>query len=269
MTDVNGNPEHILYQEPEQTPEQSIQADLVELDGVSSRRDKILGGALLAAAIGSLVFEQSPANEALRVSAGLDVLKATSNELAVGGVVAAITYGIEMGSSGLIAAGLNSRLKSLRRFSTFVHERLFKKRPQDESKTADRITDMGIAIGIGAGLVAVKHHVQNEQPSLKKDLSVANKASLLVAGVSGSIGVLAAGGIEHAEKVGLGTPAEYFVDYGTDWRFWVGVIGVIQGVKWIKGKFSKRPEDVDESVSITDSVPVFGGVNISLEGEQA
>ena len=236
-------------------------------------RDRILGGALLVAAGAALIFEQSPANEALRLSVGLDVLKSTQNELAVGGVVAAITYGIEMGSSGLIAAGLNSRLKSLRRFSTFVHERLFKKSTQTESKTGDKITDMGIALGIGAGLVAAKHHVQNKQPSLKKDLAVANKASLIVAGVSGTIGVLAAGGIEHAENVGLGTPAEYVVKYGTDWKFWLGVVAAIQGGTWVKNKVMNRgsqkevnahPINYDEQNNIDDDE-----TQTALMGEQA
>jgi|GEM_PF-1364810 len=235
-------------------------------------RDRILGGLLLAAAGASLVFEQSPANEALRVSAGLNVLKSTMNELAVGGVVGAITYGIEMGSSGLIAAGLNSRLKSLRSFSGWIHDKMFNNTKKTDTKTTDKITDMGIALGIGAGLVAAKRHVQNERPSLKQDLSVANKASLLVAGVSGSIGVLAAGGIEHAEKIGLGKPAEYIVNYGTDWKFWLGVVGVIQGGSWLKNKIKNRGGQEEITTPCIDNNGLgeveIDQTHVALEGEQ-
>jgi len=219
-------------------------------------RDRILGGLLLAAAGASLVFEQSPANEALRVSAGLNVLKSTMNELAVGGVVGAITYGIEMGSSGLISAGLNSRLKSLRRFSGWIHDKLFNNTKKTDTKTTDKITDMGIALGVGAGLVTAKHHFQDAEPSLKKDLITSAKASTLVAGFSGGVAVLAAGGIARAEKIGLGKPAEYVVKYGTDWKFWLGVVGVIQGGSWLKNKIMNRggQEETTPQISNQDEL---------------
>lgn len=59
------------------------------------------------------------------------------------------------------------------------------------------------------------------------------------AGVSGGIGYLATGGVEHADKVGLETPAEYFVDYATDWKFWTALLAGGYGIKYTKLGISK------------------------------
>jgi hypothetical protein len=47
--------------------------------------------------------------------------------------------------------------------------------------------------------------------------------------VSGLIGYLAGGGLTNAAKVGLERPAQWIIDYGTDTRFWVGLLVVGYG----------------------------------------
>lgn len=109
------------------------------------------------------------------------------------------------------------------------------------------ITDAGIALGVGAGLVVVRRRLQVGRRSLGADLVTAAKATLVVAVVSGFIGVLASGGVEHAAAVGLETPARWFVDFATDWRFWFVLLGVIEGVSWIRRvigrRITRRPAD--------------------------
>lgn len=256
-------------------PEVALVSQGAEISTVNDNkwRDRILGGLLLVAAGTSLLFQQSPGNEGLRANVGLDVLKMTRNAFAVGGAVTAITFGIEMGSSSLIAAGLNSRLKSLQRFSGWVQSKRFKNNSKTtKSIASDKITDMGIALGIGAGLVTAKHHFQDTEPTLRKDLITGAKASTLVAGYSGGVAVLMAGGISKAKNIGLGTPAEYFVKYGSDWKYCFGVVGIVMGGVWVKNKIMHRgpqEETTQQHTNQDESTEInIDNARVVLGGEQ-
>jgi len=199
----------------------------------------LLGGSALLA----LAFEQSPANEALRTALGLSVLDWTSNALAVGLAVLAITFVIELVSSVLIVAGLRGEFGSFSRLVDRARTKATDGTANPSSRLGSVLTDVGIALGLGAGLVVVRHHLRTREPGLRNDLLVAIKASGVVAVVSGLIGLLAAGGIEHADAVGLGREAELFVQYATDWRFWFGVLLLVQGIPFLRRQWAKRRRD--------------------------
>lgn len=203
---------------------------------------KVYNAAIVTAASASLVFEQSPANEALRINAGLDVLKSTGSATAVGLTIFGITAVIEGVSSGLITAGLHSNGGTVQKLKNRMQRKSDESGILDEkdstqicssrslAKTIASIgTDTGIALGLGAGLVTVRHHVSDPEPTIKKDILTSAKATMLVSSVSGGIGYLAGGGIANAEKLGLETPAQYIIDYGTDTRFWMGMLAVGYG----------------------------------------
>ena len=207
---------------------------------------------VIAGALASLAFEQSPANEALRTSVGFGVLDRTHSELVVGAVVAGITVGIEGISSVLIAIGLRDERGVVGRLADRLRARIAERsgEPGEATQAArfrSMITDAGIALGVGAGLVVVRRRLQIGRRSLGADLATAAKATLVVAVVSGLIGVLASGGVEHAAAVGLETPARWFVDFATDWRFWFALLGAIEGVSWtrrvIGRRITQRPVD--------------------------
>lgn len=200
---------------------------------------------VIVSALAALAFEQSPANEALRTSAGLGVLARTGNELLVGAVVAAITVVIEGASSVLIALGLRDERGVVGRMTERLRSRVADGPddaldPSRAARVRATMTDAGIALGVGSGLVVVRYRLRRGRRSLGADLATAAKATMVVAVVSGLIGVLAGGGIEHASAVGLGTPARYFVDYATDWRFWCVVLGGIEGVPWLRRRWQRR-----------------------------
>lgn len=203
---------------------------------------------VLAAAVASLVFEQSPGNEAVRTALGLGVLERTQNEWLVGLTVFGLTVVIEGVSSVLITLGLHGP-------STLIGRLTDRFRPDSTAPAAQRgsplkefLTDVSIALGIGAGLVVMRHHLRSAG-TLARDLRIAARATLIVAVVSGIIGVIAAGGIRHAEKVGLETPAQWFVDWATDWRFWCGVFVLVQGVPWALRRLDPRQRDAEEAVA--------------------
>jgi hypothetical protein len=189
---------------------------------------------LVVAAGASLVFEQSPANEMLRTNAALAALKRTDSAVAVGLVVAAITALIELGSGALITFGLHveeGAVQSLKRRMSAKH--LVRVDQSDPPRGVRRAvglgTDVAVALGLGAGLVTMRHHVADPDPSIQKDLTTTVWATAVIAFVSGLIGYLAGGGLTNAAKVGLERPAQWIIDYGTDTRFWVGLLVVGYG----------------------------------------
>lgn len=204
--------------------------------------------AVVALAGVSLVFEQTPLNEALRTNIALDVLASTQSPTAVGLTVAAVTAGIEGVSSGLITAGLNMESSAIERFKQKIrsknknavesndseHEEVDENRKSLFARVADQGADAGIALGIGAGLVTIKKHMVDPEPTLGKDIAASAKATAIVSGVSGTIGYLAAGGISQTEGTILETPAEYFIDYATDTRFWIGALAVGYGIAYAR-----------------------------------
>jgi len=205
---------------------------------------KAARAAVVGMAGASLLFEQSPLNEALRINWGLDVLQSTGSATAVGLTIFGITAAIEGASSGLITAGLHSNEGAVQRFK----EKMSSSKDTDTTEPVDEVVkkhtvlgrlasagaDIGIALGLGAGLVTMKHHMTDPNPSISKDIKTSIKATTAVAGVSGMIGYLAAGGIANAEKLGLERPAQLLVDYGTDTKFWMTLLAVGYGVHFLK-----------------------------------
>jgi len=221
----------------------------------------------IAAAGGALVFEQSPLNEALRINVGLEVLRDTSSAAAVGLAVASLTAVIEMVPSALISVGLNSdggtisklkaRLsrKSQDATDDVAVEQATYKKLNLIGHVANKGANVGIALGLGAGLVTVKEHMRDPEPTLAKDMTTSAKASGIVAGVSGGIGYMAAGGINHANGTIMERPAELFVDYGTDTKFWISALAIGYGAYYVKKGIQKLLRKRDSARQAIQNTP--------------
>lgn len=214
---------------------------------------KIASGLLIGATFGALAFEQSPGNESVRATAALEVLENTLDPLAAGGMVAGLTVVIEGATGTLIAAGLNREKRYIDPKLDRFKDKLSGEKNKDEDtellddseikvkrltkKIATSLTDTGITCTIGPGMVVARRHLQEpNERTFEKDMKSLAGYTSVGAGVSGLIGYLATGGVKHADKVGLEVPAEYFVDYATDWKFWTGLLTVGWGGKWVYNK---------------------------------
>lgn len=233
-------------------------------------RGRLFGGALIAATGAALLFEQSPGNESVRATAAFNVLEDTEDPLAAGLMVAGLTVAIEGVTGGLIGAGLNREKDRLQpKLERFRKNIIKEPEPIEESETlvdpnkrqrgkvaralgravtkvtttttkvATKLTDTGITCTVGPGMVVLRRHFQEDERSMRKDMKTLTGYTAVGAGVSGGIGYLATGGVEHADKVGLETPAEYFVDYATDWKFWTALLAGGYGIKYTKLGISK------------------------------
>lgn len=186
-----------------------------------------------AVAICLFIFEQSPANEMIRAWAGFTALDVTQNIFLVAFVVGAITLVVELTSSVCIALALNYSSK-FKKYS----QRLGGSSKFSETKNSS--SDYALALSIGAGTLVLKKHLKNKNQNLRSDILCAWKATLVITVFSAFIAFLASGGIELAQRYGLGTPAEYFLGLATDWRFWLVVVVVSQAADVIKWQRQKK-----------------------------
>lgn len=215
---------------------------MVEEPGVeqATKVDRLKRAVLLGSAAVALVFQQGPTNEAVRSALTFNVFENTENALAAGGALAAITMAIEGGTSTLIAHGLHQEESAIKRIIQKFKRKSTPELDEDGNQIVKERTlgtkagDLALAVSIGPGIAMTKRHLQEAQPSLKTDIRRGLGYSAVGAGLSGGIGYLVTGGIQHAETVGLETPAEYVAEYGADARTWVGLLGVIYGAKAIK-----------------------------------
>ncbi|MGY6499860.1 MAG: hypothetical protein ACXIVQ_03035 [Acidimicrobiales bacterium] len=197
---------------------------------------------VVALAIVAIAFEQSPANEALRANVAFRVLDRTGDAPTVGLVVVAVTLVIEGVPALLIAVGLHLHPgllhRLMRRVGVDVDALAEADRPR--RTVGSMLTDAGVALGIGAGLVIIRRRWVEPHRSLASDLRTGAIACVLVAVVSGLIGYLIAGGIHYAADIGLERPAQLVVDYAADWRFWLVVVVLVQGVPWAVRRLRSR-----------------------------
>ncbi|MDQ3158555.1 MAG: hypothetical protein M3P98_00240 [bacterium] len=205
---------------------------------------RLSNGVIIAAATGSMIFEQTPANEAWRTNIASDLLQNGESAVAVGLAVGAATVAIEGISSALVSVGLNRDTGFLARWKRKQEEKLKNAEVSEKrgGKVAKIGADVALALGIGAGFVTIKHHIQDPEPTLSKDLKTSAKATGIVASVSGTIGYLFGGGINQIDKLGhawLTTGAEKFVQYGADTKFWLGAFAVGYGAKFAKDGTNK------------------------------
>ncbi len=200
-----------------------------------SIKNKVASGLLIGSAITALAFQQSPGNEAVRAMAAFSALDRTDNAVAVASVVGGLTMAIEGGTSSLMALGLHRKKEAVSRIISKFKKNKDADYLQTENKNtlSGRVADVGIALGIGPGIVMMKHHIKEKDPTLRSDIARGLGFSALGATVSAGIGYLIAGGVQQAEKVGLGRQAEYVVEYGSDWKFWAGLF--IGGYALAKG----------------------------------
>ena len=208
---------------------------------------RLVATAIVIGAGAALVFEQSPLNEVIRTNAGFSVLERTGSAVGVGLIVALLTIVIELVPALLITLGLHTsggaveRLKArMGRSSATAVEA--SGGPVGARRLGRLGTDLAVALGLGAGLVTMRRHVADPAPTPRKDIVVSCQATAAIAVVSGMIGYLVGGGLANADRIGLGRPARWIIDYGTNTWFWVGLIVVGYGaalvIRWIRRRFA-------------------------------
>ncbi len=217
-------------------PDAAVDADAADAAvAVASQPQlhRMVSTAIVIAAGAALVFEQSPLNEIIRTNAGFSVLERTGSAVGVGLIVALLTIVIELVPALLITLGLHTSGGAVDRLKARMGRRSAEASTEGEPAATKRLgrlgTDLAVALGLGAGLVTMRRHVADPAPTARKDIVVSCQATAVIAIVSGMIGYLVGGGLANADRIGLGTPARWIIDYGTNTWFWIGLIAVGYG----------------------------------------
>ncbi len=242
------------------TPNPTGEEALIERSSDSIRR-KIIGGAIVGLATAALFVEQSPLNESVRIPPAAAVFRSTGSELKTGGVVGALTLGIEIPTSILVSAGLNYERDRIRkvvnRFKGADTGYSKKDETPKDYGLRDIVTDTSIAFGLGPSVLVAKRHIQNPERTFKSNVKTGVKASVAVSALAASIGGISAVLLKQADNLGaFKKPAEYFVDYATDWKFWIGVVGSIQVLSYARNKLRgkrRRMSSKDEILAERDN----------------
>lgn len=169
------------------------------------------------------LFEQSPANEAVRAFVGFRILDMYSSPLYVGLAVLLVTLCVEITTSFFISLGL----KHSKHFQSFAtrHKNVL------ESKGSVGISLMSngvLALTVGSGVVVIKYRLQRQRATFRQGFKVGVEAAAWIAVVSGLIAYLASGGVEVVRAYGYGGVADAIVKYGSDWRFWFVLFVITQ-----------------------------------------
>ena len=117
------------------------------------------------------------------------------------------------------------------------------KRGTDAAKSL--ILDTSTALAFGAGIVTIRYHRRDSNPSLNKDLQTSLKATSLLSGACAGLAYLATGGIVYAKNIGIEPEAQWFLAHATKPKDWailvVGLYGSM-GVGKIAHKIFGKPD---------------------------
>jgi|AntRauTorckE6833_2_1112554.scaffolds.fasta_scaffold00630_16 hypothetical protein len=212
----------------ENTPTESVQDSTLRSRSITERAKLGLG-------VTSFAVQQSPANEAVRAWAALNVYAETGSPILAGATVGAITLAVE-GTTGMaIANSLRSEDGALQK----IRDRMGAK-GISRNRHGNRASDITLALGIGSGAIVAKRHLGEKNRTLRNDLSTTARASTVIAGFSAGVASLATGGVEYAERFGFEQTAEVSVAVLSDWRTYVGAIALTQGYGYARNKLSGR-----------------------------
>lgn len=198
-----------------------------------TKRIKLNHSIVLATAVIMFVFEQSPANEALRAIAGFKVLDLTDSPWLVGVAVLMITLIVEFLTSFLIALGVHGS-KRFQDYATQHRSVKSKATPRSVGLLSDGI----LSLTVGAGVLVIKRYARQKN-SIGNSISVGLKAAVWIAVFSGLIAYLASGGVEALKQYGMDGAAEIIVTYGSDWRFWAALLLISQTAEYLLGRYRK------------------------------
>jgi hypothetical protein len=206
-----------------------------ENQNTSSLREKFVTRTQLGIGAVFLAFQQSPGNEMTRAFVGATVLETTHNPLLVGASVGVTTMAIESASSIPIAHVLNGQSETVGKLKS----RFKRASKEEDGSSSNKGTDTVLALGVGTAAVLTKRHLQEDDRTLDKDYRTIAKTAGGIAVVSAGVASLAGGGIEYADKVGLGGAAETTVDVMTNWKTYAIAFGGIQAYSQGK-KYAKK-----------------------------
>ncbi len=209
-----------------------------KLGGVSAR------GAMLAAAVTTYAWEQSPENERFRTewagkaltfgnevfeSVDQRLLSVPGKALMVGGVVAGITFAVETITGVITAATISQKRGMLGKFNSLI-TKLASKLEVTDSKGKPK-GDAAIALAGGAAPLVVKRHAESGGTrTFSENAKSGARAAAGIAAFSGTLGVAASVAVDTADIHGHTAGALETIDVMSRSTTWWAIYGYVLGM---------------------------------------
>lgn len=216
------------------------EVSLINNDSVISANESFLRRAgnvvtqvgVCAVAGGTYIFEQSPANEAIRAGIAVGAYERLGSAAAAGASVVATTFAIEAVSGMATAATISMKTGFIGRVNKWVVDSAEKLKLTNDK--GDRTGDVLLGLGGGASVVVAKRHAVEGGRTFEESRKTALKAASGIAAFSGSLAVAAAYGVQFGAAHGHAEVAQQALDIISDGKTWFGLYAGMQVAKLSK-----------------------------------
>lgn len=206
---------------------------------------------LLTSAVGTWIFEISPANEDFRGDVGVEVLQRFDNIILVGGAVGAITMAVETATGVLTAKTIEVKDGLTGKFNNWLTRNT--EEMDTVNKDGTRKSDYILGLAGGSSPVVVERHRRVGGRTYEQNRKTAIRAAGGIALFSAALAASAGDFIQWGAENGYIEQTNGVMEGLKDWRTWVGVFAVVKTkdhlknlVKPVVAKF-KKPKEINET----------------------
>lgn len=193
--------------------------------------------ALLGATVTGLVFEWSPANEALLGAIGISAHEA----LGTGGSINHTI--IDRFTTGVITGGVSFAEQSivgvLTALSVNKFPKTFKKWKDSESNLKKNVSTASSAItalGLGSSMAVLEKQLLDSNTNHKENIKIALKTSAIVGGANFILASVISGGLDVLDRNGYENISNGVSDTAKNPLFYIGVFGLAKVLHHRKNK---------------------------------
>lgn len=191
---------------------------------------------MTVAAAGAWAFEVSPANEAFRADAAVEVYERLQNvplnAIAAGVAVGGITMAVESATGLATAKTIEAKEGFLGRFNRWLIKNVDDLEMTDEE--GYQKSDYVLGLAGGSTPVVIAHHRRRGGRTYEENRNTALQASAGIAAFSAGLTTTAIDTIEWAAENGFPEQAMAVFDGLENWKTWVGMFAVLKASEQAK-----------------------------------
>jgi len=198
--------------------------------------------ALFGATLTGLVFEWSPANEAVLGAIGVNAHENFGTGGSIGSsIVDRLATGAITGGASFVEQAIVGSLTALS-LSKFpiTFEKWQDSRPEDAKQTVSTSGSALTALALGSSMAVLENKLLNHQVSTKDNLILALKTSVIVGGFNVMFAGGVSGGLEALDRNGQSDLSNNIADLVKNPLLYIGIFGLAKAVQLMKNKKTKH-----------------------------
>lgn len=198
--------------------------------------------ALLGATITGLIFEWSPANEAVLGAIGIGTHERFGASTSTSdSVIDRIATGAVTGSASFIEQAI---VGSLTAVSLSQFPKTFNKwqesRPENSLQTVSKSGSALTALGLGSSMAVLEKQIIDKSSSSKENIKLALKTSAIVGTANALLAASVSTGLDILDSNGQEQLSDNIADIAKNPLLYLGVFGVAKAIQYKKTKKSKQ-----------------------------